>query len=374
MKLTPIRIRGKRKAPSETPESVGLESTRRLKRSLGTVLARRSMRQRATLESLPVEILETILLYSSNPLLPRASPVIGLRLSGRATLVRFFLWAFHETWDQFFGIPFNDPIDYVHNIRPIEYENIPRGDYTLQVSISCASFRNSRMTAYTGLQGDVLALPWAKIDLMLQAQQTWANRYGQGRWYQHCVPLDRSGSAHGQGGFGHFNARECFEADYQHVKSWPPFADRSLGMCVWNVHPFARMPTDLITGPWDEEKMRRLFWLARGGIRLDGVHQAVPPWELRLQCIDNAIVSAPVPNKLVTNCLMQKWLFGNLPDDLVQKRIISLDRRIEWGGDSTSDKRTLRHMKNILDTLSLSGFDDDDDLWELHHDLWELLG
>src|SRR4051812_7326944 len=105
MPLTPIHVRGKRKAPSsKTPK--GLDSPpQKMRKSLGTVLAGRATRTRATLESLPYEILESILLYSTNLSLPRASLIVGLKLSNRATLLRLFIWAFHETWEQSFGIP-----------------------------------------------------------------------------------------------------------------------------------------------------------------------------------------------------------------------------------------------------------------------------
>ena len=110
MSLTPIPIRGKRKRkPHNTTNPptalLNLPSTKpKIKRPLSTVLSTRP-RGRATLDSLPAEILESILLYSANLSLPRASHILGVKLSGKATLLRLFMWAFHETWDQWFGIP-----------------------------------------------------------------------------------------------------------------------------------------------------------------------------------------------------------------------------------------------------------------------------
>lgn len=110
MSLTPVRVRGKRKAPTtKTPKALEQAQqhhpTRKAKRSLTTVMATSATKDRLGLDTLPAEILEKILLYSSNVSLPHASPVIGLKLSERATLVRMFMWAFHETWDQWFGVP-----------------------------------------------------------------------------------------------------------------------------------------------------------------------------------------------------------------------------------------------------------------------------
>lgn len=108
------------------------------------------------------------------------------------------------------------------------------------------------------------------------------------------------------------------------------------------------MPVELISGPWDDEQLRRLFWLSRGGLKIGNEGQHVPPWEVKLQCLDNAVLSAPVPNSLVINCLMQDWIFTDLPEDEVRKQRVSLDRRIEWEGDSPEDKQTLRQMRTAL--------------------------
>lgn len=75
-------------------------------RSIQDVKHTRQLQPRTSLDRLPAEILESILLYSGSVALPRSSPVIGAKLSSRATLLRFFIWGFHDTWDQWFGIPF----------------------------------------------------------------------------------------------------------------------------------------------------------------------------------------------------------------------------------------------------------------------------
>lgn len=114
MTLTPVRIRGKRKYPSvnkpsprgvstSTPVAHDIRPLKKMKRSLSNVLASRATRWKPNLQALPAEILESIFLYSANVALPNASPVMGAKLSGRATLIRFLIWAFHDTWDQCFG-------------------------------------------------------------------------------------------------------------------------------------------------------------------------------------------------------------------------------------------------------------------------------
>ena len=123
MLLTPVHIRGKRKRdPPPTPSSVAAPNTdkapKKMKRSLASLRASRLSRHRTVLESLPAELLESILLYSENLSLPRSSHLIGAKLSGRATLLRLFMMAFHDTWNQWFGIPKTQ----LHGPRPKQKE------------------------------------------------------------------------------------------------------------------------------------------------------------------------------------------------------------------------------------------------------------
>jgi hypothetical protein len=207
------------------------------------------------------------------------------------------------------------------------------------------------------LQTALFNLPWVTIDFILQAQQTWADRYAPNRWYQHCVPwLDPTVTAsldqHSHvGDYGHFNARACFEADYAHFKRYPPFQAESIPWQTQDVHPRARLPASLITGPWDDEKLQRLFWLCRGGISLDldTDSATLPPWEDRLECLHNAVLDVSEPNVLVANSLLRGWLFTDLPHDVVRKEMYELEKRIEWGDDS---QEGLVILRRTLDALS----------------------
>ncbi|RCI14126.1 hypothetical protein L249_8271 [Ophiocordyceps polyrhachis-furcata BCC 54312] len=365
---TPILVRGKRKSPSHPPPPTKQQQQQqqqqqpttvvpdpimttkttttttttttmgpppsKMRKPLLSVLAARRPRPRqrrlSPLECLPAELLESILLYSSNVSLPRASPVLGVKLSQRATLLRLFIWSFHDTWHQWFGIPAKQALHHVPQTQ--DEESIPcQGD--------------------AHLQSAVLQLPWVDIDFILQAQQTWADRYARDRWYQHSSPWhhdDETINAHHAGGFAHFNARACFELDFQQaVKSSLPFRQWP----EWrtqDVHPLARMPTSLITGPWNDEQLRRLFWLTRGGIMMDHKDRPVPPWEVKLQCLENAVVCAPEPNALVANCLMGCWIYVYLPREVVARQLATLERRIEWGADSIESKKILRWAWDLL--------------------------
>lgn len=201
-------------------------------------------------------------------------------------------------------------------------------------------------------QSAMLKLPWADVNFILQAQQTWADRYGHGRWYQHSVPFEDGHNKlnHGhEGGFSHFIARSCFEADYERALQWPAFKTEAMSWGTQDVHPMTRIPTDLITGPWNGEKKRRLFWLSRGGIQLGGEGQSPIPWEVKVKCLENAVISSEEPDPLIINCLIGNWIFTDLPEDVVRKQLIGLDRRIEWGGDGPESKEILRRIRNALD-------------------------
>lgn len=137
MELTKIHVKGKRKTPATSRPQALCEQqppfkAPRTRKSLSSVMATRKTRHRNTLDSLPAEILENILLYSANLALPRVSNFIGAKLSGRATLLRLFILAFHETWEQWFGIPTNPAI--VHGPWLENAQHVPcRGDPKLQV-------------------------------------------------------------------------------------------------------------------------------------------------------------------------------------------------------------------------------------------------
>ena len=132
MNLTPIRVRGKRKPPLATAPPI--QQPPKARRSIQDIkTSRHTRRQRASLESLPQEILESILLYSCNVSLPQASLIIGAKLSGRATLLRLFIWGFHDTWNQWFGIPTSKEIFHGPH-KPDTQQHVPcDGDAQFQV-------------------------------------------------------------------------------------------------------------------------------------------------------------------------------------------------------------------------------------------------
>ena len=193
----------------------------------------------------------------------------------------------------------------------------------------------------------MLKQPWATIDFILQAQQTWADHHSQVGWYQHSVPWidEEEDVGHAQGGPGHFNAHECFEVDYQQALKWPPYKAESLPWGGQDIHVKTRIPDSLITGPWSEEQQRRLFWLIRGGALVD---MQMPSWEMKIDFLHNAIIDVTHPNMIAVNCLMGAWVFRDLPVEIVRKEITDIDRRVKWGDDTDDVRDVLLRTQRAL--------------------------
>ena len=354
MTLTTLHVRGKKKTPrTNVPLALHhLQHIKRQRRSMAAVLNSRSSHPRATLGNLPPEVLETILLYTCNVALPLASNLIGAKLSDRATLVRVVIRAFDDTWDQWFGVPTSKSVFFGPQIP--DAKMVPcEGDFHLQVvSPSPDSEQQTIPLTRCVSQTAVLALPWAKVDILLQAQQTWADRYSRERWYQHSIPWEDSPEVlcHSRtGGYRHFNARECFEVDYQQALKWRPFKTESVPWCAQDVHPLTRVPSNLLAGPWDDEMQRRLFWLSRGGIAIDSDFHSSQPWETKWDCLRNAVLDVQQPNTLVVNCIMRSWLFTDLPRDLVKAGSAKLSKRLLKKEDTPAGMEIVRRTRNAMD-------------------------
>lgn len=148
MNLTPVHTRRKRKFASSTsplPLQLAQISQRKPQRTIQQVRLSRLSKRTSRLDSLPTEILELILLYSSNVALPLTSPMVGLKLSGRFTLLRLFIWAFHDTWLQWFGIPNDGTSPMGPDLAP-HMSSINDGDYELQVSLPFEALATSSLT------------------------------------------------------------------------------------------------------------------------------------------------------------------------------------------------------------------------------------
>ncbi|CCE33288.1 uncharacterized protein CPUR_07212 [Claviceps purpurea 20.1] len=332
-----------------------------LKQSLSdSVPATCSSCSRPSLQNLPVELLEKIFLYSMNLALPRSSPLLGAKLSAKVTRRRVIMTAFHENWDWTLG---KGEVK-SHSEKDKEEVNLP----VLPESEKCSEFDAEKFKKEASLQYALLSMPWANIDFILDVEQAWARKHARGRcfkrhnnWGGRFSPGEHASYApesyhqhilqHSLGELT-FDARACFEADYARALAHriPPgsFSVGTVSEMPELTPPV--VPVDLITGPWNEEQKRRLFWLARANLDqyVDPLYLGSRPVEVKLACLDAAVISAEVLDPLIVNCLMGPWLFEDLPRDAEHERLLKLVDRIDRGGEEL-DMDILRFVVTQLD-------------------------
>ncbi|CCE34138.1 uncharacterized protein CPUR_08070 [Claviceps purpurea 20.1] len=337
--VTPLQAGETRKRSLSTASDLAADDSQNHKKMKQPVASVHS-RCRPSLQTLPLELLESIFVYSTNLALPRSSPSLGAKLSGKTTLLRVFMMAFHDTWDHCFGKPENWS----------DSTGAPIGDVSLQ--------------------SDLLSTPWVNVDFILEAQQAWADKYARGRRYRHHEHEGlltqrlyrkniRARNRYFQHALEHelklwkFEARACFEADYERALHFPPMPfgalTGSLGGSA-DIHPHVRIPVNLVTGPWDEEKKRLLFWLVRAGARVRDDDKE-DFWKVKVACLDAAVISPQKVDPLIINCLMGPWIYTALPKDAADERLAKLSRRI----DQRKDKRDMRDVLRFL----IKGMDKD---------------
>ncbi|KAG5987460.1 hypothetical protein E4U52_007536 [Claviceps spartinae] len=118
------------------------------------------------------------------------------------------------------------------------------------------------------------------------------------------------------------------------------------------LNPNVSFPVDVITGPWDEEKKRRLYWLSRGRQCHGGAsyNYSEHPWEVRLSCLNAAVISAEKLDPLILNCLIGPWLFEDVPKDAKREPLVNLCNRIAGAGETPEMMDTLRYIVRLMDT------------------------
>ncbi|KAG5988659.1 hypothetical protein E4U52_006340 [Claviceps spartinae] len=201
-------------------------------------------------------------------------------------------------------------------------------------------------------------MPWVDIDFILEAQQIWADKYARGRCYRHYEIIESAtrdlyeNNVHARDQYmqhvrqheektWNFDARACFEADYERALQFPPAVENMYKNSLWGsaeVHPYVRVPIDLITGPWDEEKKRRLFWFVRTGVVQ--LSKVIGYSKVRLAGLDAAMISPEKPDPLVIKCLMPTLLYkAALPPRAAHNRLVKLCRRIRQRGGTQNMRK-----------------------------------
>ncbi|KAI0143767.1 hypothetical protein GGR57DRAFT_482898 [Xylariaceae sp. FL1272] len=268
MELTPIKIRSKRRRKGDPPQAP--QSKRPRNKDSKTRNTKPLPKASDIQRSLPLEILEQIFWLSENVNLPKASPLIGSRLSGPPTLRKTFTQAFGPTWDVWFGIT-------PGNIWLMDE------DASLRINSYYGwETDRQRFGGNPDFQSAVLNESWVNIDLILDCWDIWVRRYARDRSLVHAAPwkdpetitepYESYVERHTEIATGSSQIREArhyFHRDYELHHQF--LGDmRNCQTPVWDggynwmqIHPDTRVPETLLTGPWDEAATQKLFWIVR---------------------------------------------------------------------------------------------------------------
>ncbi|KAK8099261.1 uncharacterized protein PG998_012502 [Apiospora kogelbergensis] len=322
MELTPIRIPGKRRkrgepaAPSKkTKRSVTRDQTMKKQKSkskpakpLASYLER----------ELPLEILERIFWASETANLAKASPRIGHMLSGLSTRRATFLNAFGPTWDVWFGCLKSGP-----GVKSY---------YSWQED-------SSRFGGSPEFQSALLEYSWVDVSFITECWDLWVKRHGRNRFYQHeklwgnpdtANRLDCGGGPDDSKGSTPLSGMAYFLHDYDSFVAKSAHDMTYLGdhTSLIEVHCDTEIPEKLLTGPWDEESVKKLFWLVRAGARLS----ATQTWEVTLEGYHTALAEETEPptgriNIPVIRLLLKLGGADHWPKNVLSKELGDLFER-----------------------------------------------
>ncbi|KAK4236307.1 hypothetical protein C8A03DRAFT_45685 [Achaetomium macrosporum] len=357
MELTPIKVkgRGRQKKAWRPPDPRRVMEKRKRTQDDGPVEGAdgwcpkrfKSKKPPAPIENLPVEILERIILMSRNLNVLFSSVRIGKRFSHPHFLTEVVEEAFGPTWDKLFAHP-----------------------RTRKMMLRHADQRVFDLPGDPVFQSAVLACRWVNVRLVLAAQQKWARRTGGPEWF------DKLPEHHPR---RHRALRRMKNVKRRYEKDWvgfkvgcmdfldpPEFADPPevwLGMLLHidkriDVHPQTRIPPRLLTGPFDWDSIRLLFWLVRGGARLQPEHAW--DWELTLKGFDNVMALGDQDIAVVyLKLLSSLGAFKRWPRDLLKDKLQTAQdlEQTEAGGDDELLWGAVRYILESEAELAQQGID-----------------
>ncbi|KAI1111853.1 hypothetical protein F5Y14DRAFT_288181 [Nemania sp. NC0429] len=349
MELTRIKVRGKKRDRNEQlvvpspPKPLNRDRHQRKQ-----AMARRP--QASNIEkSMPLEVLERIFWFSENVNLPRASPRLGRLLSGASTLRETFLAAFGPTWDVWFGC--------------IDWQG-PPGVPKIHSYVGWDQDAD-RFGGNPAFQTDLLACSWTTVDMILDCWDLWVRRHARHRPFEHLSlwgkpiePISYTGSGVTVG-ISHIKEARCyFYHDYHAFRNVEKQNDYAGGLPFrldnfarsWvQVHRFTEIPEDLLTGPWDEGSLQKLFWLVQAGARLSA-HQT---WEVTLEGFHNAISDKYAPNLTVLRLLRFLDAFMKWPKHVRLEEFHKLDAIMP--SLKTNDNTALHAKYTYIEHLLIRG-------------------
>ena len=338
--LTPIKIRGKKRKHTPIPVSA-LSSTlpaaeasqikdRHAKKRKR--VPKRTIAAMPTLLGLPQELLELIFLYSMNTSLPRASPLLGRKLSSRAVTMEYTMRTFFHT------------VDHKTNYR----DRKKTSDPILQSQLlACRFFTWDFFLKYVDRSHD------AMISLRGKA------------WEKTGVEVP---------GIGHFDGLWPFKFT---TIPYLAFADGF------------QVPEKLLHGPWDESKVNLLYVLVSLNGEIDwqgsmagetakqGIKEAIADGNERAVAALSTLLGVPkqidtgLLRYAVLDCgcninIMRHLLFNAqiLAQNLSKEVLDFLDTRLWAWADVNGEKGdVLKHMLRKANAFDLEFYFEEDSDW-----------
>lgn len=290
MKLTPVKIPGKRRQKGEPGAVVThKKATSATAKARSRSRPKKSAEETASyLEHMPLEILERIFWFSENVNLTRASLRIGRLLSGLPTRQATFINAFQPTWDACLGIvaPRRDIAPPLLANLPEPYEGSPE------------------------YQSDILTHSWVDIDFILGCWDRYIVRRARRRLpgghasttsrFHLCQDSPPEKVAEAMDEYtidGEMRSSNDFWVDYRvfrDLETWErddrrdevdSFFARFQYDTFYHVNANTRIPDKLLFSADNEKDLQKLFWLVRGGANLAPDQN----WELTQEVFHAAI-------------------------------------------------------------------------------------
>ncbi|KAI1329959.1 hypothetical protein F5Y16DRAFT_396825 [Xylariaceae sp. FL0255] len=363
MELTPIKIRGKRRAKGDPTHPPRLKHQKLETQELPQKKPRR-LKPSKMERKLPLEILESIFLMSENVNLPRASPLIGRLLSAPTTLRKTFLLAFAPTWEVWFG-QLNlhpDPLNpvFFRKRRDGTWSCI-RDEKLFESHKYIGEYHFCRLDGDPQFQSSLLECPWTTIDMILDCWDIFFRKHtAQKNREFHYEPLwddlflppprkdDSSKISHAS------EARHYFYSDFESWKryygssykgkGWEKRTRRPIGKGTWvEVHADTRIPDSLLSGPWDDRRLQKLFWMMRAGARL-----TEDQWEATREGWRQATADVNNPNHYVVSIFDQLGAFDAWPEHVKEAEH---QRLLEADGPTS----TLHHLETMIELCHTVG-------------------
>ncbi|KAE8440571.1 hypothetical protein EG329_007229 [Mollisiaceae sp. DMI_Dod_QoI] len=324
-------------ASSEPP------SKKQKKKSLKNIKSRRKM---SNLEKLPTEILETVFLFCLNFDLPKASPVIAGKLSSPIVYNKTILASFGPTWERWHTRE-RSRVEKRDDAGPEDPEQDP------------------------GSQSTILRCCWATLPIILNAKEAWIRRYakeGPSKLTWFVLNKDQPSEDEEQQDLPQMTPHEYLETDFQ------GFSNLILGQrdggwlwdqCSWDrnsdVADGIELPQSLLSGPWDEDMLKYLFWLTKSGAGIDWLNST--NGEVGLEGLKKAIIFGDVRaiHLLVWAGMLEKldvdlliWAFRNAGGDKVA--VINQLLRLNFSVMKDREARKIdKELSEIMDEAKQDG-------------------